>query len=319
MHHLVAQGGTLDPLFQQAILQSPAFEPIYDPGRMLQQFQTFELAAGCAGKGLPCLRAASAQNLQAANKKTINSSPYGTFGYGPAVDGTLIRGLPGLEMAKGNYWKNVKVIIGHTSNEGILFTKPSINTESEIAAMIKTNFPNATQAIWDTLQNKLYPKPGFLGLFTEFATNFDRLSTLIQDVVVNCNCRWITQAYTGKAYAYVYGITPGIHSVDLLATFWRTDVNIGSLQLDFNIPWLSDHNLATGWQSYLTSFVRSGTPNTYRQSGNLPPTRDWPLAEVTAKGVKALGVQLLGFRWSVDEDTNDRCDFWRGGSWTGRS
>lgn len=168
-------------------MQSPAFEPIYDAGKMLLQYQTFETAAGCAGKGLPCLRAASAAALQAANKKTINTSPYGTFGYGPAVDGTYIRDLPGLEMAKGNYWKNVKVMVGHTSHEGYLFTDPAFDTESEIISTLKFNFPNATQATREAIQNDLYPKPGFLGLFTEFSSNFERLSTIIQDLVVTCN------------------------------------------------------------------------------------------------------------------------------------
>lgn len=51
---------------------------------------------------------------------------------------------------------------------------------------------------------------------------------MIQDVVVTCNSRWVTQAYARKAYSYVYSITPGIHGFDLLATFWRTDLNIGS-------------------------------------------------------------------------------------------
>jgi len=312
MHHLIAQGGTRDPLFQQAALQSPGLEPIYDAGRILQQYQTFEVAAGCAGKGLPCLRAASAETLQAANNQTVYSSPYGTFRYGPAIDGTLIRDLPALEMARGNYWKNVKVIVGHTSNEGILFADPSIDTDSDFTTAIKTRFPNATQATLETIQNDLYPKPG---ISTEFATNYVRWSTLIQDFKVTCNSRGITQSYAGKAYAYVYGIPPGIHGSDLMATFWRPDLNSSSTQLG-PIP---DQSLATGWQSYFTSFVRSGTPNKYRQCGKLLPTRDWPLAEVTAKGVMALEMNLLGFSWVLDDKTNERCDFWRGGSWTGRS
>lgn len=187
MHHLVAQGGTLDPIFTKAVMQSPAFEPLYDPGRLLLQYQIFEKTAGCGGKGLACLRSASTTALQTANKKTINNTPYGTFGYGPSVDGSFIRDIPGLEMARGNYWKNVKVMAGHTSYEGIVFTDPSINTESEITTTIQRNFPNATAATRNLIQNELYPKPGFLGLFTEFSTNFERLSTIIQDFIINCN------------------------------------------------------------------------------------------------------------------------------------
>lgn len=101
MHHLVAEGGTLNPMFKRAIMQSPAFEPLYDNGRLEKQFQVYALEAGCPGQDLTCLRAASSEALQRANKGTILDSPYGTFGYGPGVDGTFIRDLPSMELAKG--------------------------------------------------------------------------------------------------------------------------------------------------------------------------------------------------------------------------
>ncbi|KAF8466995.1 Alpha/Beta hydrolase protein [Kalaharituber pfeilii] len=318
MHHLVAKGGTLDPIFTQAVMQSPAFEPMYDDGRLLQQFRTFEAAAGCKGKGMACLRSASTTALENANKKTINQCPYGTFGYGPGVDKTYIRDLPGLEMAKGNYWKNVRVMVGHTSNEGLLFTNPAVNKESEILSAVNTNFPNATATTRNLILSKLYPKPGFLGLFTEFATQFERLSTLIQDVVVTCNVRWIVKAYAGRSYSYVFSVIPGIHGFDILATFWRTSLNIGNLQLDFDIPFLSNNNLATGWQSYFTSFVRCGDPNTYRQKGAFPATRDWPLSDIKNGGVMSLNVDILAYSWVLDADCSSRCDWWQGGLWTGR-
>ncbi|KAI5781690.1 Alpha/Beta hydrolase protein [Peziza echinospora] len=315
MHHLVAKGGSQDPLFRSAILQSPAFEPQYDPGRLSGLYASFERAAGCEGKGVACLRSKSSDVLQAANKATINNSPYGTFGYGPSVDFDYIRDLPGIEMGRGNFYKGVKVIIGHNSNEGFLFANPAFDTEAEVTAMVTSNFPNATAAIRTQILNTLYPKPT---LFSEFPSNFLRLSKIIEDVIVTCNTRWLAQAYAGNAYNYVFAIPPGIHGIDLLLTFWRTTLNIGALQLDATIPFLTNNNYATGFQSYLTSFVRTGDPNTHRQLLALPLTKSWATSSVTSEGVVGLELGLLGYSTTTDKDSSAaRCDFWRNGAWKG--
>ena len=68
MHHVVAQGGKLDPLFSKAILQSPAFEWMWDRAGMVEDtFQNFASFAGCKGKGLECLRGSDATLIKKAN------------------------------------------------------------------------------------------------------------------------------------------------------------------------------------------------------------------------------------------------------------
>ena len=86
LHHLVSFGGTQDPLFSKAVMQSPAFELMFDRKGMLEQtFQNFTALAGCAGQGVPCLRAASAAALQKANTQINQRPAQGTFAVGPAV------------------------------------------------------------------------------------------------------------------------------------------------------------------------------------------------------------------------------------------
>lgn len=315
MHHLTAQSGTLTPLFKRAILMSPAFEPLYDSGRLETQYQTFEVKAGCKGLGLACLRTKSSDILQSANLATVLTSPYGTFGYGPGIDGSFVKDLPGLELAKGNYFKDVSVLLGHTSNEGILFTDPTKILNSQVDALLKQNFPNATASIYTTIET-LYPEPS---LFGTFQTNFARLSTLIGEWVVSCNTRYLATAYAGRAWGYQFSVPPGIHAFDLILAFWRTDLDIGQvLQVDVDVDFLTQKNLATGFQSYITSFVRSGDPNTFRESGSLPPTQAFPLAAV-GEGVTVLDVNVLGYTVVSDPDTpRDRCAYWQSGAWTGR-
>ncbi len=102
MHHLTAFGGTQDPLFSRALLQSPAFEILWDRRGLLEDvYQNFSSLAGCEGKGVECLRAADEATLQDANIKLNEQGPEGTFAVGPAADGSFVRQLAGLELQTG--------------------------------------------------------------------------------------------------------------------------------------------------------------------------------------------------------------------------
>ena len=102
MHHLIAEGGTLDPLFSKAVLFSPAFAPMIDrKGKLEEVFQNFTRLAGCKGQGLECLRDASAESLKDANSILAKTEPNGVFVVGPSADGEFIRQAPALELASG--------------------------------------------------------------------------------------------------------------------------------------------------------------------------------------------------------------------------
>ena len=104
MHQLVAFGGTQDPLFSRAVMQSPAFQVMFDrKGTLERTFQNFTELAGCARQGVACLRAASPEALKSANTKLNEEGPSGRFETGPAADGNLIRQLPSLEYASGRF------------------------------------------------------------------------------------------------------------------------------------------------------------------------------------------------------------------------
>jgi carboxylesterase type B len=94
--HLVANGGTLDPLFHRAVAMSPGVTPRIDRRGMIEEdFQKFAAYVGCAGKGLSCLRAVNASILQEANSE---------LGIGaPAPDGHYIRREAVVEFMQGSY------------------------------------------------------------------------------------------------------------------------------------------------------------------------------------------------------------------------
>jgi carboxylesterase type B len=65
MHQLVAFGGSRDPLFSKAVMQSPAFGLDFDrQGALENVFRNFTELAGCSGQGVACLRAANAEMLR---------------------------------------------------------------------------------------------------------------------------------------------------------------------------------------------------------------------------------------------------------------
>jgi carboxylesterase type B len=157
MHHLVAEGGTLDPMFKRAIMQSAAFQPMWDrKGQLEDVFQTFANLSGCAGQGVSCLRAASSSTLLAANTALNTEAITGSFIVGPAPDGSFIRQLPSLEFASGNYYKGVDALISsHTSDEATLFVDGHVATDAEFHTFLSEIFP----AVSITVSKNIFLNP----------------------------------------------------------------------------------------------------------------------------------------------------------------
>lgn len=83
MHHLTAFGGKEPALFQKAVIESPAYDVLPDrKGSLEKVYKDFESTAGCAGKGLACLRALKFDDIKKAQDKYIATLPEGKFGFG---------------------------------------------------------------------------------------------------------------------------------------------------------------------------------------------------------------------------------------------
>jgi carboxylesterase type B len=146
LHHITAGGGTIKPLFKRAIMQSVAFQPMWDrTGALEDVYKQFEAFAGCTGQGLACLRSADTSTLLSANTALNNAVADGTFNVGPAADGTFVRQLPALELASGNYWKDIDaLLVSHTSDEATLFVDGHVATDAEFTAFIAGLFPEVS-------------------------------------------------------------------------------------------------------------------------------------------------------------------------------
>jgi carboxylesterase type B len=108
MHHMSAYGGKQDPLFSKAIMQSPAFQTIWDRnGWMEEVYQNFTRDVGCPSGNLECLRQASVATLRLANRKIQGYATRGGFSLGPASDGSYVRQLAGVEYLEGELVRTV--------------------------------------------------------------------------------------------------------------------------------------------------------------------------------------------------------------------
>lgn len=324
LHHLVARGGELDPLFNRAILQSPAFQMMWDRAGTVQAvFDDFAAQAGCPGsQDLACLRAASPAALVRANAALNGNVPPGSFAVGPTPDGSLVRQIPALELATGHFWKGVEsLVLSHCADESLLFVSGAIQTDAQFGAFLAGIFPNYTVAAG--LNDRVaafYPPPAAAKASSPYATQSARVGAFLRDSCFTCNVRHLTEAVgDAKVWNMQYGVTPGWHGTDLVPTFFNPAVTADSLLEDLAalmVPavGLLVAGISAAMQSYFAGYVLTGDPNSRRKVLNLPPTVRWDHPD-SSTGEMIRGVVNVG-NWgfgTVSDDQNQKapCDFWR--------
>lgn len=299
MHQITAFGGSQGPApFQQAILQSPGFLPVV--GNLVQEsifLQVLQFASVIAGQTISTLeqlRGLTTQQLQLANAAVVASATYGQFTFGPVVDGLFAPALPGELLAHGQFDKSLKVMTGHNSDEGLLFTSPFISNETAFETFLAKTIPTASPATLNFISQVLYP-PVFNGSFPY--TNFLERSALItSEVSFTCNTRYLDLAYGNQTYSYFFSVPPGLHGEDIMYTYFNGD----ETTLDDGMP--VNATVALALQDFITSFTMSGAPNE-------PGVPFFPLYGENSTIVN-LGLNdtfgLLG-----DTVANARCTFWQ--------
>ena len=315
MHQLVSFGGIQDPLFSKAVTLSPAFQLLFDrKGALEQNFQNFTALAGCAGQGVACLRAASAETLQTANTNLVEQAPSGTSIVGPAADGSLIRQLAVLELASGNFHKGIEsLILSHVSDEAFIFTPLGVTTDAQFSEYISEVYPPYAQSAGvNAAIEARYPPVMSAG--SNYTTEFDRTKAALGDSEFYCNVRYLSDAYDGINYNLQYSVTPGFHATDLLPTFYDLNVDLTTLGIDAPYPLIPGFgSFAQAYQSYLVSHARNGDPNINAKVPNVPPTINWPKAgSVGANEItNVLNAGDLGFNLFTDNKTTEGvCGFW---------
>jgi acetylcholinesterase len=288
LHQLTAYAGAVPAPFQQAILQSPGFSLIPSNYQQEKIFQEFLTTLNV--KTIEEARRLPTSVLIAANAAQIGMmSMYGTYQYGPVVDGSFVPSLPGKLLLQGSFDKNVKVMTGHNSNEGVYFTDPRVTDDTALAAFIRRQFPGIQDSVVSTIVETLYP--AVYDGSQPYRNGVDRTIFIISELIFTCNTNYLGRAYGGNTYNYQFSVPPGLHGFDIPYSFY----NGLSTGPTFNTT------VAIALQEYLTSFAQNGIP-----SGEGFP--DFPLYGVSAN---ELNLNISGIRTVRDTTDNPRCLYWQ--------
>ena len=241
-------------------------------------------------------RALSTEAVQRASALTALQGFYGFFGFGPAVDGVFAPALPGALLAEGNFYKDVKIMVGHNADEALEFTDPGINSTADFDAYLHLAFPDISANVLSYVTTTLYPPvyDGSLG----YKTPYQRAVLLNADASFTCNTQYLDQAFekTSKAYAYQFSVGPALHGQDVPYTW-------------FNGPSTSvvNDSVAVEFQQYLTSFAESGSPN------SRPLAKGVPLFPLYNGTTEIVDLEGTGIGVIKDPTANARCAWWQKG------
>lgn len=290
MHQVTAYGGKRGPVpFQQAIVQSPGWFPVTSVDQQEDILQDFlgilKVNTVDEARQLPTEKLIAANSYQVAKTQL-----YGTFTYGPVVDGTFVPEMPGKLLAQGDYDHNLKVMLGHNANEGLVFTPPTSLDDSNYRATIKEDFPNMAPNVVDYVANVLYP-PIYNGSYG-YKDSVGRMSLSISDVIFQCNTDYFNQAFNGESYAYKFSIPPALHGMDVSYTFFHG----GGPSMS-----VLNTTVARAMQDYITSFTQTGTPKS--DLG--------PVFEKYGDDSRMLNFGLSNITMTKDLTDNPRCSFWQ--------
>jgi carboxylesterase type B len=288
MHQITAYGGAVPAPFQQAIPQSPGFGPVPSNFNQEEIFQEFLTVLGV--KTIEEARRLPSSTLIAANAAQIGlRSRYGTFTYGPVVDGSFVPGLPGKLLLQGAFDRNVKILVSHTSNEAITFTDPRVTDDMALATYLRASLAGIPDQVVNYVINTLYP--AVYDGSQPYSNGLDRTIFIISEIIFTCNTVYLARADTSSAYKYQFSVPPGLHGSDVPYTFY----NGVSEDPSFNAT------VARALQAYLTSFAQNGVPS----------AEGFPTFPVYGSTSTELNLNISGISTMRDSTDNARCQYWQ--------
>ncbi|KAK6375899.1 hypothetical protein LTS17_007721 [Exophiala oligosperma] len=306
-HQITAFGGKQDFPFQQAILQSPGWQPNGDPGtqKMLIEYALTN-ASLLTNKSLQTvedLRGLSFKQLALVNSVIVGRSSYGIYTFGPVVDGSFVPDMPGKLVAEGRFATSLKAIMmGTNFNEGVLFNSPFLTNDQEYRHNVRAFFPNSNDEVVDYIATTMYPND--LSGKYNYTTQPLRAALTTAEGCFLCNTRYLAEALHGivstNIFKYLFAVPPAIHADDLGYSFYNGNGTTTWEGYPVNAE------VAFTLQDYIASFVMSGSPN----NGNAIHKTPWFPAYGTNASVLTLNETGLG-ALLVDPQANQRCDWWQ--------
>ncbi|KAL1306319.1 hypothetical protein AAFC00_005040 [Neodothiora populina] len=285
--------------FAQALLQSPAFEPYVSSQQQEQIAKTY--LSNLNVSTIDEARQLSYSDLYTANVMSLGSSEYGRFIFGPSVDGDLIPDVPGRLLARGLFDDNLRIMTAHNSEEGILFTSPFQQNNSEFEALVKRSLPDVTAfpEILSYLTETLYPPIFNDSSKTSYTSQVGRAALFNSELLFTCNAYYASKAFSKSAHSYLFSTSSGIHSADVPYSFYTGNGEPQPSAAASAFGGVIHPRTALVLQGYITEFALTGHPN----SKSLP--------YLPRYGHNATMMVMNGttFDLGADPAANVRCDW----------
>ncbi|KAK5076791.1 hypothetical protein LTR64_005729 [Lithohypha guttulata] len=306
MHQITAYGGLRPVSFQRAIPQSPGWLPVSD--QYTQENHTNIFFRNLNVSSLAEARAASSAAVVRANLLTVYNANYGSYIFGPTVDGVFVPAQPGLSLLTNiSYAKNISVMPGHNTNESPLFAPPYVQTDDQLTAYITSTYHTATPQIVNYIVNTLYPAV-YNGTYP-WRSPIDRTLKLVTESVFSCNTNYLARAYNNQTHNYQFAVPPALHGQDIYSTFYQGQGT--NLSQGIYAP------VANALQTYITNFAMTADPNR--------PSLNSAGGSVPYFPVQGNNATLMMLNYTVtsptsvvpaiglarDETVNERCTFWQ--------
>ncbi|KAF5865783.1 hypothetical protein ETB97_002296 [Aspergillus alliaceus] len=238
-------------LFQQAILQSPRLgaEVRHKEERTFRQYLKLLNVSS-----IEDARQISSEKLIAANAYQVSSSLYGTFTYGPVVDGIFVLDLPGkMLLLRGEFDHNVKVLNGHTMNKALMYTPPSSLQDSGLSSLVDGHFPGISESMKGVILN-VYPP--ILDRNHGYSSWLERDSLALSDICFQCKSYDLNHAHKDNSYSCVFSIFPAMHWLDHPYTFYIKGEKPIAENPIFQVV---NETVAYILQDYFTSFAKQAS------------------------------------------------------------
>jgi len=215
--------------------------------------------------------------------KVVDGAPEATFAFGPSADGNFARQLPQLELATGNFFKEVEVlVVSHTTKEAHMFLSKTNKNNKAFKTFVDWSYGNNTRVTDAVLQHVPISK------FDN--SQFDRMAAFVQWTTFVCSTRFMTEAYSGKTYNVQFA---GNHGMDIAADFYEPGFFSNILG---GVP------TNAAFQKYLISVARSGNPNMFKDAS----APEWPKATLGPEIGNVLsvdnGFKLINDQLNKEED-----------------
>lgn len=307
-----------EPYFARAIHQSGsvtarafpnATYPLY-----VSQFGKFMENLNCAtqsnAEAMACLRSATVEDIQTVGLKLyLDSTDAITWPFQPAQGGPMLE-KPGSESGyDGTYYK-VPTITTTVTDEGKAYVPGGLETTEEFIGFLHNIAPALDEDDLARLKI-LYPdQPSISSSSSENGTQYERLAAAYSDYALIC---------PGQETAYrasIEGVPTWKARFNTNNSFpaWQGIPHGGDEQYTWNEPLGVQYpDISEVYHAYLSSFVATGDPNTYRYPG----TPEWPRYEPSGYGMGSEPALQLVIQpqnetgVELDNIRRDACLYWR--------